>query len=108
MTRLLLSVLLGCAVVGGVQAQENVYSASTAGSNAAANFSATSASRVPLIPPLAQANPLFTADAPDLRFSSTPAPATVTTALALPLAPPNAAAPEPSPEQSPNVIYSAR
>ena len=108
MNRLLLSVLLGCAVVGGARAQENVYSTPTAGSNAAANFSATSAARVPLVQPLAQAGPLFTADALDLRFSSTPEPATVTTALSLPLAAPNAAAPEPSPAPSPRFIFSDR
>jgi hypothetical protein len=108
MNRLLLSVLLGCAVVGGARAQENVYSTSTAGSNAAANFSATSAASVPLVQPSSHAGPLFTADALDLRFSSAPAPATVTTALALPLAPPNAAAAEPSPEPAPRFIYSDR
>src|ERR1700733_2655577 len=108
MNRLLLSVLLGCAVVGGAQAQENVYGTSTAGSNAAANFSATSAARVPLVQPLAQDSPLFTAEALDLGSSSAAAPATVTTALALPMAAANAAAGEPSPAPRPKFIYSDR
>jgi len=112
MKRLLLSLLVGCASACAVQAQENIPATYTAGANAAANFSATSAARVPLVQPLAQAGPLFTADALDLASSSSAAPATVTTALALPMAAPNAAANagmgEPSPEPSPRFIFSDR
>jgi opacity protein-like surface antigen len=112
MKRLLLSLLLGCVGVCVVQAQENISSANTVGSNAAANFSATSAARVPLVQPLAQAGPLFTADTLDLGSSSAAGPATVTTALALPMASPNAAigepAAEPSPAPRPKFIYSDR
>jgi hypothetical protein len=91
MNRLLLSLLLGCAGVCVAQAQENIPTGYVAGSNAAANFSATSAARVPLVQPLAQGGPLFIADTLDLGSSSAAAPATVTTALALPMAAPNAA-----------------
>jgi opacity protein-like surface antigen len=112
MKRLLLSLLLGCAGVCAVQAQENISSAYTGGSNAAANFSATSAARVPLVQPLAQAGPFFTADTLDSAFASAAGPATVTTALALPMAAPNAAigdpAAEPSPAPRPKFIYSDR
>jgi opacity protein-like surface antigen len=112
MKRLLLSLLLGCAGVCAVQAQENISSAYTGASNAAANFSATSAARVPLVQPLAQAGPLFTADTLDSAFASAAGPVTVTTALALPMAAPNAAisdpAAEPSPAPRPKFIYSDR
>jgi opacity protein-like surface antigen len=109
MKRLLLSLLLGCAGVYAVQAQESVPAAYTVGSNAAANFSATSAAQVPLMQPLVQTGPLFTAEALDLGSSSSAAaPATVTTALALPMAAPNAAAAEPSPAPRPKFIYSDR
>jgi hypothetical protein len=110
MNRLLLSVLLGCASVCTAQAQENSAGTYSAGSNAAVNFSATSAARVPLVQPLAQAGPLFTASALDMTSSSTAAPATVTTALALPMAAPSAAMGEPSPGPSPKpkFIYSDR
>jgi hypothetical protein len=108
MKRLLLSLLLGCAGVCAVQAQENIPASYNAGSNAAANFSATSAARVPVVQPLAQPGPLFTADALDLASSSAAGPATVTTALALPMAAPNAAAPDPQPAPRPRFIYSDR
>src|ERR1700674_3803966 len=104
MKRLLLSLLVGCAGVCAAQAQENVPAA---GSNAAANFSATSTARVPLVQPLAQGGPLFIADTLDLASSAPAAPGTVNTALALPMAAPNAAA-EPSPEPRPRFIYSDR
>jgi hypothetical protein len=107
MNRLLLSLLVGCVGVCAVHAQENIPAAYNTGSNAAANFSATSAARVPLVQPLAQ-GPLFTADALDLAPSSAAAPTTVTTALALPMAAPNAAAPDPSPAPRPKFIYSDR
>jgi len=108
MKRLLLSLLVGCAGVCAVQAQESVPAVYTAGSNAAANFSATSAARVPLMQHLVQTEPLFTAEALDLGSSSAVAPATVTTALALPMAAPNAAAADPSPAPRPKFIYSDR
>jgi len=108
MKRLLLSLLIGWAGVCAAQAQENIPAAYTPGSNAAANFSATSAARVPLVQPLAQAGPLFTADALDLASPSSAGPATVTTALALPMAAANAAAPDPSPAPRPRFIYSDR
>jgi opacity protein-like surface antigen len=108
MKRLLLSLLLSCAGVCGVQAQESILAPYTAGSNAAANFSATSAAHVPLLQPLVQDSPLFTAEALDLGSSSAAVPATVTTALALPMAAPNAAAAEPSPAPRPRFIYSDR
>lgn len=108
MKRLLLSLLLSCAGVCAVQAQESIPAPSTASSNAAANFSATSAAHVPLVQPLAQYSPLFTAEALDLGSSSAAAPATVTTALALPMAGANAAAGEPSPAPRPKFIYSDR
>ena len=108
MNRLLLSLLVGCVGVCAVQAQENIPAAYNTGSNAAANFSATSAARVPLVQPLAQASPLLTADALDLASSSAAAPTTVTTTLALPMAAPNAAAPDPSPAPRPKFIYSDR
>ncbi|HSY63130.1 MAG TPA: outer membrane beta-barrel protein [Terriglobales bacterium] len=108
MKRLLLSLLTGCAGVCAVQAQESIPAPYTAGSNAAANFSATSAAHVPLVQPLAQDSPLFTAEALDLGSSSAAAPATVTTALALPMASANAAAAEPSPAPRPKFIYSDR
>jgi opacity protein-like surface antigen len=109
MKRLLLSLLLGCAGVCAAQGQENIPATYTAGSNAAANFSATSAARVPLVQPLAQADPRFSADALDLGSSSAAAaPVTVTTALALPMAAPNAAAAEPSPAPRPKFIFSDR
>jgi len=108
MKRLLLSLLLGCAGVCAVQAQESIPPAYTAGSNAAANFSATSAAHVPLMQPLVQTEPLFTAEALDLASSSVVAPATVTTALAVPTASANAAAAEPSPAARPKFIYSDR
>jgi hypothetical protein len=107
MKRLLLSLLLGCAGVCAVQAQENVPAGYNAVSNAAANFSATSAARVLVVQPLAQPGPLFTPDALDLASSSA-GPATVTTALALPLAAPNAAVPDPEPAPRPRFIYSDR
>jgi hypothetical protein len=107
MKRLWLSLLLGCAGVCAVQAQENIPASYNAGSNAAANFSATSAARVPVVQPLAQPGPLFTA-ALDLASSSAAGPATVTTALALPMAAPNAAAPDPQPAPRPRFIYSDR
>src|SRR6202165_4577735 len=105
MKRLLLSLLVGCAGVCAAQAQENVPAA---GSNAAANFSATSAARVPLVQPLAQGGPLFIADALDLASSTPAAPGTVTTALALPMAAPNAAPAEPAPAPRPRFIYRDR
>jgi len=112
MNRLLLSLLLGCAGVCAVQAQDNIPAVYSAGSNAAANFRATSAARVPLVQPLTQAAPLFTADALDLASSSAAAPGRITTALALPMAAPNAttnaAMSEPSPEPSPKFIFSDR
>jgi hypothetical protein len=110
MNRLLLSVLLGCASVCAAQAQENNAGTYSASSNAAANFSATSAARVPLVQPLAQAGPLFTAGALDMTSAGAAAPATVTTALALPMAAPSAAMGEPSPAPSPRpkFIYSDR
>jgi hypothetical protein len=110
MKRLLLSLLLSCAGVCAVQAQESIPAPYTAGSNAAANFSATSAAHVPLVQPLAQDSPLFTAEALDLGSSSAAAPAPVTTALALPMASANAAAAEPSPSPAPRpkFIYSDR
>jgi hypothetical protein len=112
MNRLLLSLLLGCAGVCAVQAQDNIPGATAASSNAAANFSATSAARVPLVQRLAPASPLFTTDALDLASSSAAAPARVTTALALPMAAPNAATNagmgEPSPEPPPKFIFSDR
>jgi hypothetical protein len=108
MKRLLLSLLLGCAGVCVAQAQENIPATYTAGSNAAANFSATSAARVPLVQPLAQGGPLFTADALDLTSSGAAGPNTVTTALALPMAAPSAAVPDPSPAPRPKFIYSDR
>jgi opacity protein-like surface antigen len=112
MKRLLLSLLLGCVGVCAVRAQENISSANTVGSNAAANFSATSAARVPLVQPLAQAGPLFTADTLDSASANAAGPVTVTTALALPMAAPNAAisdpAAEPSPAPRPKFIYSDR
>jgi len=108
MKRLLLSLLIGWAGVCAAQAQENIPAAYTPGSNAAADFSATSAARVPLVQPLAQAGPLFTADALDLASPSSAGPATVTTALALPMAAANAAAPDPSPAPRPRFIYSDR
>jgi opacity protein-like surface antigen len=109
MKRLLLSLLLGCAGVCAAQAQESISASYTAGSNAAANFNATSAARVPLVQPLAPAGPLFSADALDLASSgAAAAPVTVTTALALPMAAPHAAAAEPSPAPRPKFIYSDR
>jgi len=108
MNRLLLSLLLGCAGVCAAQAQENTPATYSAGSNAAANFSATSAARVPLVQPLAQGGPLFTANALDLAASNTGGPATVTTALALPMAVPAEPSPEPSPAPRPRFIYSDR
>jgi len=104
MNRLLLSLLLGCAGACAAQAQDNIPATYTAGSNAAANFSATSAARVPLVQPLAQGGSLFTANALDLAASSVAAPATVTTALALPMA----AAAEASPAPRPKFIFSDR
>lgn len=104
MNRLLLSLSLCCVGVCAAQAQENT-SAAYLGSNAAVNFSATSAARVPLVQPLTQAGPLFAANALDLTSTSVPATATVTTALALPMA---AAAAEPSPAPSPRFIFSDR
>jgi hypothetical protein len=108
MNRLLLSLLLGCVTVYAAQAQENIPAAYTAGSNVAANFSATSAARVPLVRPLGQAGALLTADALDLTSSSTATPSTITTALALPMAGPSAATAEPSPAPSPRFIFSDR
>jgi hypothetical protein len=104
MNRLLLPLLLGCAGACAAQAQDNIPATDTASSNAAANFSATSAARVPLVQPLAQGGSLFTANALDLAASSVAAPATVTTALALPMA----AAAEASPAPRPKFIYSDR
>jgi len=104
MNRLLLSLLLGCAGACAAQGQDNIPATYTASSNAAANFSATSAARVPLVQPLAQGGPLFTANALDLTASSVAAPATVTTALALPMA----AAAEASPAPRPKFIFSDR
>lgn len=103
MKRLLLSLLLCCAGVCAAQAEENT----AVDSNVAANFSATSAASVPLVQPLPPVAPLFTTDALDL-YDSNAAPATVTTALALPMAAPNAASPEPSPKVSPRMMYSDR
>jgi hypothetical protein len=109
MKRLLLSLLIGCAGVCVAQAQESIPASNIAGSNAAANFASTSAARVPLVQPLAQAGPLFTADALDLASSgAAAAPVTISTALALPMAAPNAAAAEPSPAPRPKFIYSDR
>jgi hypothetical protein len=114
MKRLLLSLLLGCAGVCAAQAQENIPAAYTSGSNSAANFSATSAARAPLIPPVAQAGPLFNADALDLTSSSAAGSTTITTALAVPMGAPNAAVsapmgePAPAPEPRPKFIYSDR
>jgi outer membrane protein with beta-barrel domain len=108
MKRLLLSLLLGCAGACAAQAQDNIPATYPAGSNAAANFSATSAARVPLVQPLAPAGPLFIADALDLTSSSAAGPTTVTTTLALPMAAPSAAAPDPSPAPRPRFIYSDR
>jgi opacity protein-like surface antigen len=108
MNRLLLSLLLGCAGVCVAQGQETILGANSAGSNAAANFSATSAARVPLVQPLAQGGPLFIADALDLASLSAVVPATATTTLALPMGAPNAAAAEPSPTPSPRFIFSDR
>jgi hypothetical protein len=108
MKRLLLSLLVGCAGVCAAQAQENIPTGYVAGSNAAANFSATSAARVPLVQPLAQGGPLFIADALDLAASTPAAPGTVTTALALPMAAPNTAPAEPAPAPRPRFIYSDR
>jgi Outer membrane protein beta-barrel domain len=104
MKRLLLSLLLGCAGACAAQAQDNIPATYTASSNAAANFSATSAARVPLVQPLVQGGSLFTANALDLAASSVAAPATVTTALALPMA----AAAEASPAPRPKFIFSDR
>jgi opacity protein-like surface antigen len=112
MNRLLLSLLLCSAGVCGAQAQENIGGTYNAGANAAANFNATSAARVPLVQPLPQSGPLFTADALDLTSSGAAAPATVTTALALPMGAPNAEmgepAAEPAPAPRPKFIYSDR
>jgi opacity protein-like surface antigen len=112
MKRLLLSLLIGSAGVCATQAQENIPAADTVGSSVAASFSATSAARVPLVRPVTQTGPLITAEALDLGSSSAAAPATVTTAWALPMATENAATNagmgEPSSKPSPKFIYSDR
>ena len=104
MKRLLILALLLFVGASTLQAQQNI-SASIPSTNVAADFTATSASRVPLIKPFPQSAPLFVSDALD---SASPAPAVVETALSLPMeiGEPSAAAPDPEPK--PRFIYSDR
>lgn len=76
--------------------------------NTAANFSDTSGARVPLIKPLAPAEPLFVAETDNNAPADSGA--AFSTMLALPMdsAEPDAAVPEPAPKPTPRFIYSER
>lgn len=104
MKRLLILALLLFAGASTLPAQQTISGGLTS-TNVAADFTTTSASRVPLIKPFPQAAPLFVSDALD---SAPPAPAAVETALSLPMdaGDPSAGAPDPEPE--PRFIYSDR
>jgi opacity protein-like surface antigen len=105
MKRLLILALLLFVGASTVQAQQTI-SGGLPSTNVAADFTTTSAARVPLIKPFSQAAPLFVADA--LNPASPAAPVAVETALSLPMeaGEPSAAAPDPEPK--PRFIYSDR
>ncbi|HEY8716483.1 MAG TPA: hypothetical protein VIM00_13960 [Candidatus Acidoferrum sp.] len=110
MKRLLLSSFLLCVAACAAHAQDTVSgSASTAapGTNVAASFSTSSAARLPLVKPVPQTGPVFIADAAYLASSEVAEAATVTTALALPMAA-EPANPAPNPAPSPRYLYSDR
>jgi opacity protein-like surface antigen len=111
MKRLLISSLFWCGSVCALHAQEGIpgggYQAGTP-ANVAANFSTTSAARVPLIKPLAAPGPLFVADAFDLASSGSIAPVEVNTALALPMASPDATPADPAADPAPRFVFSDR
>ncbi|MDP9338399.1 MAG: outer membrane beta-barrel protein [Acidobacteriota bacterium] len=108
MKRLLVTSLLLCASVCAARAQENVSAGASPATNVAENFSATSGARVPLVKPFPQAGPVFIADARDLSAANLSAPATLTTALAIPMDAADPASAKPSPEPAPRFIYSSR
>jgi hypothetical protein len=86
MKRLILSSLLLCNSVGVVRAQQNISSGIPSSSNIAADFTATSAARVPLVKPLQPTDALFTSAALDLASPAAASSATVATVLVLPIA----------------------
>jgi hypothetical protein len=116
MKRLSLSIFVLCLTAGAVCAQgtmSNDPSQATQVANVAANFSATSAASVPLIQPTSSpsvfpSNALFS----DSLALASPAlesqPATITTALALPMEIADPALPGASPNPQPRFIYSER
>jgi len=116
MKRLLFFALIFYVCVCAAQAQQVVSinaQETPLVANTAASFGSTSAASVPLIKPLSPTDSLFASDtrffdAGDLASTASGTPATVTTALALPLSAANPGAPEPSPNPTPRFIYSDR
>jgi opacity protein-like surface antigen len=104
MKRLLILALLLFVGATALQAQQPI-SAGLPSTNVAADFTTTSAARVPLVKPFPQTAPLFVADALDL---ASPAPAAVETALSLPMEAGEPAAAAPDPQPKPRFIYSDR
>jgi hypothetical protein len=108
MKRLLVPAFLLCGSVCAVQAQESIPGGMPSSANAAANFTATSGARVPLVKPFPQAGPSFISDALNPSSVNASAPTAVTTALALPLGASDSAMAEPAPDPKPRFIYSDR
>jgi opacity protein-like surface antigen len=104
MKRLLILALLLFVGAITLQAQQTILGGLPS-TNVAADFTTTSAARVPLVKPFPQAAPLFISDALD---SASPAPAPVETALTLPMEVGEPAAAAPDPEPKPRFIYSDR
>jgi hypothetical protein len=108
MKRLLIPALLLCTGVCAAQAQEAISVGSPSTTNVAPNFSTTSGARVPLIKSLPYSGPVFIADARDLSSADLSAPATIATALAIPMDAADPSLAEPAPEPTPRFIYSDR
>ena len=104
MKRLLILALLLFVGASTLPAQQTI-SGGLPSTNVAADFTTTSASRVPLIKPFPQATPVFISDNLD---PASPAPAVVETALSLPMEAGAPAAAAPDPEPKPRFIYSDR
>ena len=104
MKRLLILALLLFVGAITLQAQQTILGGLPS-TNVAADFTTTSAARVPLVKPFPLPAPLFVSDALD---SASPAPAPVETALTLPMEVGEPAAAAPDPEPKPRFIYSDR
>src|SRR5450432_3991619 len=105
MKRLLILALLLFVGASAIQAQQTI-SGGLSSTNVAADFTTTSAARVPLIKPFPLPAPLFVSDA--LDSASPAAPAVVETALRLPMEAAGPAMAEPAPAPEPRFIYSDR